>query len=47
MSEGFQYINEFKSPSIKYQETGNAYVFLKFPDDSDDSIGKFIYIKFF
>ncbi|XP_025417234.1 coatomer subunit gamma-2 [Sipha flava] len=41
ISEGFQYIDEFKSPSIKYQETGNVYVFLKFPDDSVDTIASF------
>lgn len=46
VSEGFQYLNEFKCPSIKYQETGNVYVYLKFPDDSVDAIGKF-FITFF
>lgn len=42
ISEGFQYLNEFRCPSIKYQETGNVYVYLKFPDDSVDTIGNVI-----
>ncbi|VVC44850.1 Hypothetical protein CINCED_3A011042 [Cinara cedri] len=41
ISEGFQFINEFTCPSIKYQETGNVYVCLKFPDDSVDTIASF------
>lgn len=42
ISEGFQYLNEFRCPSIKYQETGNVYVYLKFPDDSVDTIGNVV-----
>lgn len=41
VSEGFEYLNEFKCPSIKYQETGNVYVYLKFPNDSVDAIASF------
>lgn len=39
VSEGFQYLNEFRCPVIRYQETGNVYIYLKFPDDSVDTIG--------
>lgn len=46
ISEGFQYLNEVKCASIKYQETGNVYIYLKFPDDSVDTIGKSIYLCF-
>ncbi|XP_050436420.1 coatomer subunit gamma-2 isoform X2 [Adelges cooleyi] len=41
ISEGFCLLDEVKIASLKYQETENVYVYLKFPDHPVESIASF------